>query len=361
MPARDGFFYGVTNGYGPDNEGTIIDTTSSGKVSVVQTAVTFPTPLIEASDGDFYGVDGNYGGTLGTPTFFKMTPSGKKTTLAPFPGPSTVSGALLQASDGNFYGGTNYFSLSGTVVQGTLFRLSPKGNYTLLHTFEGPGGVSGGFIQASNGLIYGSTFVGSCDKYRGVVFSFSPESGDFKVIHEFGCSDDGAGVLSGLTEASDGYLYGTCASCGTQMDGGLFKLSLDGSEYTNLVTLAGALFYASGPGMVQGSDGNLYGTAPGGSMYNDGFVFEYVTGAPPPLPSLSYARPTSAAPGTTVLIHGNNFLAASAVAFNGVPATFTVIDVEYISAVVPAGATTGLVTVTTPNGTGTSKQSFTVE
>jgi uncharacterized repeat protein (TIGR03803 family) len=359
LAAGDGRFYGVTNGGGPDAYGTIFATTVKGRLSVVQASVNIPTPLVEGATGEFYGIDGNYNGTLGTPSFFRMTATGEKTTLTTFPAPASVSGALLQASDGNFYGGSNEFSLP-SVVQATLFRLSPEGEYTLLHTFSGTAGVYGNFIQASNGLIYGSTFAGSCDVSRGVIFSLST-AGEFHVIHEFGCSIDGSGVLSGLTEASDGYLYGTCASCGTQMDGGIFKMSLDGSEYTSLATFDGALFYAPGPGMIQGSDGNLYGTAPGGGTYNLGFVFRASVGAPPPLPQLSYARPASAAPGTSVLIHGNNFLATSQVTFNGVPAAFTVRDVAYIEATVPSGATSGTIAVTTPNGTGTSKFSFTIQ
>ncbi len=80
------------------------------------------------------------------------------------------------------------------------------------------------------------------------------------------------------------------------------------------------------------------------------------------MPSLGYARPASALPGATVLLRGKNLLAASAVTLNGVPAaSFTVRSVDYIAAVIPAGATTGPVTVTTPNGTGTSAFTFTVE
>ncbi len=94
---------------------------------------------------------------------------------------------------------------------------------------------------------------------RGVIFSLST-TGQFHFLHEFGCSIDGSGVLSGLTGASDGYLLWNVR----------FLRNTDG--WRHLQDVAGRLriylagyfqrsaLLRAGPGMVQGSDGNLYGT-----------------------------------------------------------------------------------------------------
>jgi large repetitive protein len=96
-------------------------------------------------------------------------------------------------------------------------------------------------------------------------------------------------------------------------------------------------------------------------------VYRLNLGLPNPKPQITIFSPTSAAVGTQVLLIGNYFIGASpalhgnGVSFNGVPATFMQRSNGYIVAKVPAGATSGPITVTTPNGTVTSTVSFTVQ
>jgi uncharacterized repeat protein (TIGR03803 family) len=113
--------------------------------------------------------------------------------------------------------------------------------------------------------------------------------------------------------------------------------------------------------LLQGSDGNIYGTASSGGPTNAGVIFSVELGLPKPAPLAQHFSPASGAVGAQVLLWGSNLLSAS-VEFNGVAAT-TVSNSgsNYVLATVPAGATTGPITVTTPGGTVTTTHSFTVE
>jgi len=103
--------------------------------------------------------------------------------------------------------------------------------------------------------------------------------------------------------------------------------------------------------LIQGSDGNLYGTTGSGGPGGGGTIFEIEVGLPVPAPQARSFQPSSGAKGTEVMIWGDNLLSAT-VSFNGVAGK----DVHssgsnYVWAEVPAGATTGPITVTTPGGT----------
>jgi uncharacterized repeat protein (TIGR03803 family) len=255
---------------------------------------------------------------------------------------------------------------------GTIFTLSLSGTYTLLYKFKDGVGGAGGLMQASNGLLYGVAAVfpsTQCPKVGSYIFSLSL-SGQFTTYEGFAGCPGGTNVppvIAGLTEASDGNLYGVAqATDGAGQGGVVFMMSLNGETFHPIVDMG--LEYGAapggmnGPGIIQGSDGALYGTARNGGTYQMGTVYRIDLGLPPPHPVIGYMSPTAAAPGTDVLIEGQYLLGVSAVSFNGVPAR-TVISrgTDYVLAVVPEGATSGPVTLTTPNGSVTSKSNFTVE
>ena len=98
----------------------------------------------------------------------------------------------------------------------------------------------------------------------------------------------------------------------------------------------------------------------GGKKFADGTVWILDAGLPAPTPALAAFTPASGAVGSVVTIRGNNFVGTTAVTFNGVSASFQVLNRQFISATVPAGATTGPIKVTNLGGTTTSTQSFTV-
>ncbi len=181
-----------------------------------------------------------------------------------------------------------------------------------------------------------------------------------------GCGIDSLqlGPSAGLLEASDGRLYGTTLLEGASGDGSISRIDLDGSNFTTIFSfnyIDGIEPATEGPALTQGSDGNLYGTTAGGGAGEGGIVFELIIGLAPPLPSVRLIQPKSGPTGTKVRITGNHLLGLSGVSFNGVSASFTPINVNYADAVVPGGATSGPITVTTMNGSGTSKGSFEVQ
>jgi len=144
----------------------------------------FPVELVQASDGNFYGTTYS-NGAHGGGTVFKFAPGGVLTTLYSFcaeanctDGQSPVG--LLQASDGNFYGVTVF---GGDIYNptlacasggcGTIFKITPQGTLTTLYTFDGPNaGQANGLMQATNGNFYGTTNDGGADNL-GTVFSLA--------------------------------------------------------------------------------------------------------------------------------------------------------------------------------------------
>ena len=108
--------------------------------------------------------------------------------------------------------------------------------------------------------------------------------------------------------------------------------------------------------MIQGSNGALFGLAYG----TCGSVYDLNLDLTAPKPGIKFFYPTSGAVGAAIQLVGSNFLGATSVAFNGVQSGFAVKGANYIGALVPAGATSGTISVTTPHGTAVSVTSFTV-
>lgn len=403
--------------------------------------------LVQGPDGDFYGTTG-WGGTVqncampfmtgaGCGTVFKLTPAGNLTVLHSFCGiagcsPLTVDGwlpmgRLIFGADGNLYGMTNQGGNGGNIFNsGTIFKISRSGTYKILHMFSGNGGTgdganpAAGLIQASNGNFYGTTQAGGVNRV-GTVFMMKP-SGAVTVLHSFSTSDgNGTQPQSTLVEASDGNLYGTCYSGGVNSVGTIFRISKSGSfqkiyDFTNA---SGNDGYSPKAGLIQASDGNLYGTTwAGGRNFGDsgtlyrvttagavtllanfdanttgfqpldvplqgsdgnlyltlvyggglnsqgvedqGAIDRFTTGLAPLPPAITGFSPATGAVGAKVTIKGSSFVGASSVSFNGTHASFTVKASGFIVATVPAGASSGPITVTTPGGTATSKKNFTV-
>jgi uncharacterized repeat protein (TIGR03803 family) len=178
----------------------------------------------------------------------------------------------------------------------------------------------------------------------------------------------GIDSAGGLTQATDGNLYGTTVGGGTDNFGAIFRITPKGALTTlyNFVSSGGVFPNGDSPnsGLLLGTDANLYGTtAAGGSSDNClpagsgcGTIFNLNISLAPFVTTL----PTSTIVGAKVLILGNNLTGTSAVSFNGTPATFAVGSDTYLTATVPAGATTGSVHVTTPSGPLTSNPIFRV-
>jgi uncharacterized repeat protein (TIGR03803 family) len=246
--------------------------------------------LLQASDGNFYGTT-SLGGAGYAGTIFRMTPGGAFTTLHSFDvadGSNPYPG-MVQGSDGNFYGtthdgGANYNCDAGC---GTIFKIIPAGTLTSLYTFCSEPNCTdgyypyGGLVQAADGNFYGTTTNGGNPAApNGTIFRITP-SGTLTTLHEFcsqpGCPD-GSLPLDTLVQASDGNFYGTTANDGGGA-GTVFKITPSGT-FTTLAIFEGANGLGPEAGLVQASDGNFYGTASGGGAYDYGTIFRLVVTRP---------------------------------------------------------------------------------
>ena len=304
------------------------------------------TAPIQSVKGDFYGT------TEGT--VYRITKYGRFTLLHAFTGsdgtlPNTQ---LVQGTDYYFYGTTVQGGQSGF---GTIFRVSSSGDFKVLVNFNGTNGTIpfSGLIQANDGNFYGVTFIGG-SSYVGVLFRMRAD-GTFTVLHNFTGGSDGAHPVGGLVQASDGNLYGTNTTGGKNGHGVLFRATLAG----DVVPLHNfALASGTNPqcALLQHTNGILYGDTYDGGKFGQGVFYSFDAGLPPFVSYLStYGRP-----GALVQILGQGFTDASEVFFNGTPATYKLVYPTYIRATVPDSATTGPITVTTTNGTLTSNKVFIV-
>jgi uncharacterized repeat protein (TIGR03803 family) len=283
VQGSDGNFYGTTYNGGTSDSGTVFRISPSGSYTNLYSFGASPydganpgSGLVQGSDGNFYGTT-YWGGTNGFGTVFRISPSGSKTNLYSFGGGTNDGGhplALVEGSDGNFYGTTVF---GGTNLYGTVFRISPSGSETILHSF--PSSVadgiypSAGLVQGSDGDFYGVTGDGGTPGY-GNMFRISP-SGSYTNLHSFGSSpNDGENPYAGLVQGSDGNFYGTAYGGGSG-HGTVFGIS-PSSGYTNLYSFVGSANDGSSPqaGLVQGGDGNFYGTTYQGGTSNSGTVFK---------------------------------------------------------------------------------------
>jgi uncharacterized repeat protein (TIGR03803 family) len=275
IQGSDGDFYGTTLAGGTSNVGTIFKVTPSGTETVFYSFASIPySGLVQGSDGNIYGTTAT-GGASGRGTVFKITPSGTETVLYSFPaGSSDPYTGLIQGSDGNFYGTTG---AGGTSDDGTVFKITPSGTETVLHAFAKSGSDGeipyAGLIQGSDGNLYGTTYNGGASGL-GTVFKVTP-SGTETVLYSFAGGSDGEHPYGGVIQGSDGNFYGTTYQGGTSGYGTVFKLTPSGTE-TVLYTFVGGSSDGAYPeaGLIQGSDGNFYGNTRQGGASGLGIVFK---------------------------------------------------------------------------------------
>jgi uncharacterized repeat protein (TIGR03803 family) len=422
VQGRDGNMYGVGVTCGTNGTGAVYKISPTGTESVVfnfpaDWSSCF-SGLTLGSDGNFYGTCfTNPGGNGGV---FRLTPAGVFTDLHDFNGADGDTEPLyapIQAKDGNFYGTTGFYPFSC----GNVYKLSSAGVYTSLHTFSGSDcGPASSLFQASDGNLYGTLY--SCalnGSGPGCVYKIST-AGVFTEIYGFAFST-GDGPCTGVIQGKDGNLYGATNQGALNGIGNIYKLTTAG-VYTdlhdfnnatdatcgdnvgrtqvNLLQVTDRNFYGvngiNGPNgtgsiykltsanvftaflfpsppvegdaplstLIQNTNGLVYGTtAAGGAVSclpcSQGTFFSVSTGDA----AFVNLEPTERAGlvGAHVGMFGQGFSSASVVKFGGVASTsVTRSGSTYLTAVVPAGAHTGAVTVTTGSTTLTSPQTYKV-
>jgi len=365
-----GSFYGTTV------VGTVFTITRAGNLALLDSScLNYPCTfgdglngLIQASDGNLYGT-AYYAGQQGYGTIFKMTPSGSVSVLYNFCSQESCSdganpiGNLVQGTDGYLYGVT---TLGGTNCSpphgcGTVFRITFNGTLITLHSFNGSDGSGpvGALTQGPDGDFYGTTAYGgnlSCGRSGGcgTVFKIS-RSGVFSMLYSFcadtGCpdgSEPGMGV-NGMVLGTDGNFYGVTMFGGANGEGTVFKIT-PGGVLTTLHSFSGPDGEQPWAAPIQATNGLLYGTTAGGGSGTCeggcGTIYSLDMGLGPFVAFLRAAGRV----GQTGGILGQGLTGTTSVSLNGTPAEFTVISDTFIKATVPAGATTGYVSVTTPRG-----------
>ncbi len=301
VQATDGNFYGTTYAGGTSGNcqggcGTVFRITAAGTLTTLHSFDWYdgasPTgALVQGNDGNFYGTTYGGGADPHYGTVFKITPAGALTTLYSFCAQANCAdgampyAGLVRATDGNFYGttlegGSNTGCSLGSGSCGTVFKITPGGTLTTLYSFCAQHGCAdggnpyAGLVQATDGNFYGTTFGRGVNGY-GTVFKITP-AGALTSLYSF-CSQmncaDGQYPQAGLVQATDGNFYGTTPEGGGgvyHQGGTVFKITSSGT-LTTLYNFCSQPACSDGAdslaALLQGTDGNFYGTTIGGGAY----------------------------------------------------------------------------------------------
>ena len=363
----DGNLYGTTIAGGSSHVGVVYRMTLDGEETILHDFCSScagedgPNPIIQASDGNFYGTT-FLGGEFDDGSLFRITPTGEFTVLHQFCSQQNcIDGSLpedvIQGIDGNLYGATYN---GGSHASGAIYKMTLSGSYEVIYNsceFCSDGASPSNIVQDANGNFFGVTQASAPNLFE------LTSTGEYIVLNTFH-GDTGwpfAGVLVGI----DGNLYGTLPGSvgyGSGDSGSVFSFTSSG-QYTTLHTFfcCGNQLYSNEVERlpIQATDGSFYGTTafgPGSDVPGPGTIYRLSVGLGP----LVETVPTGGKVGSTILILGNNLTGTTSVTFNGVPASFTVESDTYIKATVPAGAATGVVSVLMPSGTLNSNPQFAV-
>jgi uncharacterized repeat protein (TIGR03803 family) len=278
-----GFLYGTASQGGTNGEGSVFEISTNGDFFTTLYSFTngidgaLPTAsLALGNDGYLYGTASS-GGSNGynAGTIFKVM---LNSFIPLYSFTNGIDGAnppagLALGQDGAFYGTTQY----GGVGFGTVFSITAAGSFSPLYSFTNgkDGGYSvAGLIQGADLNFYGAT-TGSSSGF-GNVFKITP-AGVLTSLYSFTGKGDGANPQAGLVQNNDGTLYGTTAADGgASAAGTIFKITTNAVPLlTTLASFVGGLDGETplAP-VIEGGDGNFYGTTYYGGSSNQGVVFQ---------------------------------------------------------------------------------------
>ena len=403
QPFMSSSLYG-TNGVGP------YTVTLAGAYTAFHTKIPGSVLSPLAYIGTVFYAVSQSGGKYNLGTVFKMTTGGGITIIHDFDGTdgSLPDGPLLLGPDGNLYGTTASGGANGS---GEVFQMTTAGHMNWTFPFDpyvggfacntDGGGPGAGLTAGPGGLLYGVNGVGGAGCW-GTIFEVEPgATANFKKLFDFlGNSTCSPCVAGGnpdttLVAGVDGALYGLTQGSDAPNPGasGNFYKITPNNPIFNIALCCNYHLVLDQPVIIEGiglgetiavtiggvpaefePGSDTYLTAQLPSAAVDGPIVVTVTnpaGIEEQLESQQIAHidplitnldPSNGMVGTTVFITGGGFAGTTKVTFGGVKATnFTVLSPSAIQAVVPAGAKTGKVDVTTPNGTAMSPEKFTVE
>lgn len=284
VQGRDGRLYGTSYSGGGYNKGTIFAIGMDGSVQLIHgfTGTDGGNPMgsvVQDASSNWFGATST-GGSAGRGTGFKMSGAGAMQAVVSLASPGGYSAytGLVMASDGNYYGGA---SVGGAYGYGTLFRLAPTGTLTHIYSFTGPSGSSpyAAMIVGPNGLLYGTTPSGGTSGL-GTVFSFDPVTARLTSLASFN-GTNGSAPRGSLVLANDGYLYGTTVNGGASNLGTIFRISPYGGAIQTVFSFAATIGTNPYGSPIQAADGMIYGTTYTGGSYRLGTVFQFnpATGA----------------------------------------------------------------------------------
>lgn len=241
--------------------------------------------LVRDAAGNLYGATSS-GGLLscssgnGCGTIFKIDSTGKETVLYSFTGGNSGQvprGGLVRDNAANFYGTTDS---GGTSNGGTVFRLDTNSNLSVLYSFTGiNGGPDGAFpngalVRDSSGSLYGTTNYGGAYGF-GTVFKIDP-SGNETILHSF-IDTEGAYPWAGVIRDAAGNLYGTTSVFGANNAGTVFEISAAGQTTVLYAFTGGSVGSNDGNtpdgGLVRDGVGNLYGLTEFGGKFGFGTIY----------------------------------------------------------------------------------------
>jgi uncharacterized repeat protein (TIGR03803 family) len=277
MQAMDGKLYGLTKSGGTASGGVlfqydIITNTYLKKIDLMSrpNGDTPAGSLIQATDQTIYGV--NDRGVFQYDPLNKIFT--KKAAFSTNTGGPPI-GSLIQASDGKMYG-TTYNN--GPIGGGVLYQFDPLTNIiTTKVSFDGTNKgsqPSGKLIQATDGKLYGMTKYGGVNN-KGVLFQYDPATNVFTKMIDFN-GGNGALPVGGLIQASDGKIYGMTTEGGLFTYGVLFQHDITTNTLVKKLDFRGALNGSLPFGdLIQASNGKLYGLTSSGGINNGGVLFQY--------------------------------------------------------------------------------------
>jgi uncharacterized repeat protein (TIGR03803 family) len=292
--AKNGLLYGMTSSGGDEDNGYGIifsfDVTSLtetplyvfGSNNNYSDGKAPNGVLIQVDGGLLYGLTSE-GGQNGAGTIFSFnTSSGTETKLHDFANATTEGsnpfGTLFQATDGMLYGLTEY---GGANDEGIIFSydISTKKEADV-HDFgsgnDGSSPLRGALIQVGDSLLYGMTSAGG--QYgNGIIFSYNIYTLTETDLHDFGIGDGAEPASSTLLKANNGLLYGLTAHGGANSSGALFSYDIATHKDSTLYNFGSGIYDGTFPagGLIQATDGLLYGVANGGGVNGNGQIFSY--------------------------------------------------------------------------------------